>query len=303
MSRIIFAFLSIALLPATIVAQPDDAPIESPRKFLNYAADAPPIEKWMHGVLDMPVSKLDFPGDTPLSDILDGIEQYYTTTYGDTPEGKFQFTFFPDHGELGLEQIDSLDDITVTDVQLDGISLRNALTLIFAQTEDDRHAPVPLTYVIQNEVVLITTKDKAESAEMLCTRVHDVAKLLAVIAEARETQPSAKPETTATSLNHGPGGLRKAVETQTEEGLYSIQFSAGGMGCATGASSELSQEQNELITILVDHTINADGDNWSSTVGGNGTTGTVTLFGEKLVVRQVQNTQEDIVRLLNLLSD
>ncbi len=33
----------------------------------------------------------------------------------------------------------------------------------------------------------------------------------------------------------------------------------------------------ELIQLIVDQTINADGDNWSTTVGGNGTTGTISI--------------------------
>lgn len=140
-----------------------------------------PVEKWLRQMLDKPVRNLDFPGDTPLSEILDTIESYFTATYGagvGAGGTDFKMTIYPDQGELSLEQVTSLEDVTITDIAFDGMSLRNALKLIFDQTEDDTKSPVPLTYVIQNEVMMITTKDKAESADNLVTRVYPVADLV-----------------------------------------------------------------------------------------------------------------------------
>ena len=140
-----------------------------------------PVEKWLRQMLDKPVRNLDFPGDVPLSEILDTIESYFTSTYGagvGDSGTDFKMTIYPDKGELGLEQIDSLEDITISDISFDGMTLRNALKLIFEQTLDDTKSPVPLTYVIQDEVMKITTKDKAESADNLVTRVYPVADLV-----------------------------------------------------------------------------------------------------------------------------
>lgn len=148
-----------------------------------------PVEKWLRQMLDKPVRNLDFPGDTPLSEILDTVESYFTATYGagvGAGGTDFKMTIYPDQGELSLEQISSLEDVTITDISFDGMSLRNALKLIFDQTNDDTKSPVPLTYVIQNEVMMITTKDKAESADNLVTRVYPVADLVISPAAAQQ---------------------------------------------------------------------------------------------------------------------
>jgi hypothetical protein len=140
-----------------------------------------PVEKWLRQMLDKPVRNLDFPGDVPLSEVLEQIQTYFTATYGagvGESGTDFKMTIEPDRGELGLVGIDSLEDVTVTDINYDGMSLRNALKLIFAQTEDDTKSPEPLTYVIQNEVMMITTVTKAESEDNLVTRVYPVADLV-----------------------------------------------------------------------------------------------------------------------------
>ncbi|MCP4783793.1 MAG: hypothetical protein GY903_19690 [Fuerstiella sp.] len=135
-----------------------------------------PVEKWLRQMLNKPVPLLDFPGDTPLKEVMETISTYYTTTYGD--EGgstgtDFRMTIWEDKAELELEGLTSLDDVTVTDINFEGITLRNALKLIFEQTVEPE-----LTYVIQNEVFMITTLAKAESDDNLVTRVYPVADLV-----------------------------------------------------------------------------------------------------------------------------
>ncbi|MCA9086106.1 MAG: hypothetical protein KDA81_18740, partial [Planctomycetaceae bacterium] len=61
----------------------------------------------------------------------------------------------------------------VRDINFQGMTLRNALKLIFEQTTEPE-----LTYVIQNEVMMITTLSKAESDDNLVTRVYPVADLV-----------------------------------------------------------------------------------------------------------------------------
>lgn len=142
-----------------------------------------PVEKWLRQMLDKPVRNLDFQGGVPLSEILETISTYFTATYG-TGAGElgtdFQMSFETDRGELGIVGIDTLEDVIISDISYDGMTLRNALKLIFAQTQDDQKslAPEPLTYVIQNEVIMITTVAKAESEDNLVTRVYPVADLV-----------------------------------------------------------------------------------------------------------------------------
>ena len=133
-----------------------------------------PVEKWLGQMLDKPVPLLDYPGETPLSEVLEQISNYYTTTWGQDGGASgtdFRMTIYPDRAELELESIDSLEDVTVSDINFEGMTLRNALKLIFAQTTDPA-----LTYVIENEVLKVTTVAKAD--ETLTTRVYPVADLV-----------------------------------------------------------------------------------------------------------------------------
>lgn len=135
-----------------------------------------PVEKWLRQMLDKPIPPLDFPGPNPLTAILETIEAFYTTTYGaggGSSGTDFRMTIYPDLAELDLEGITSLEEVEIRDINFQGMTLRNALQLIFEQTTDPA-----LTYVIENEVFKITTLAKAESEENLVTRVYPVADLV-----------------------------------------------------------------------------------------------------------------------------
>ncbi|MDG2131342.1 MAG: hypothetical protein P8K08_25315 [Fuerstiella sp.] len=135
-----------------------------------------PVEKWLQQMLKKPVPLLDFPGDTPLKEVMETLSTYFTTTYGGdggSTGTDFRMTIWEDKAELELEGLTSLEDVTVTDINFEGITLGNALKLIFEQTVEPE-----LTYVIQNEVFMITTLAKAESDDNLVTRVYPVADLV-----------------------------------------------------------------------------------------------------------------------------
>lgn len=134
-----------------------------------------PAETWLRNLLDEPCPPLDFPGDVPISEILQQIADYYTNTYGSAGGGAgadYRMTIIPDYQELELDGVSSLEDVTVRDISLSGITLKNALSLIFGQTTDPE-----LTYMIKNEVMLITTLTAAESDENLITRVYPLGDL------------------------------------------------------------------------------------------------------------------------------
>ncbi|MEZ6059702.1 MAG: hypothetical protein R3C19_05010 [Planctomycetaceae bacterium] len=136
-----------------------------------------PVELWLNRMLDEPVPPLDFPGDAQLSEVLQQISEFYTATYGREGGADYRMTIWPDYAELELEGINSLEEVTVKDIVLNGISLRNALSLIFDQTEEPA-----LTYVIKNEVVQITTLAKAEDPqESATTRVYDVLDIISTL--------------------------------------------------------------------------------------------------------------------------
>lgn len=133
-----------------------------------------PVETWLRKMLDKPIPPLDFPGETSLKEILDTIQAYYTTTFGaggGAAGTDYRMTIYPDRAELDLEGISSLDDVLISDIEFQGMTLRSALKLIFEQTTEPE-----LTYIIEDEVFKITTLAKAE--DTLVTRVYPVADLV-----------------------------------------------------------------------------------------------------------------------------
>ena len=131
-------------------------------------------EKWLERMLDEPVKSLSFPGENPLPDILEQISNHFTTTYGAAGGGAgadYRMTILPDVKPLDEESV-ILQDVMIKDIELDGITLRNALAIILSQTDPE------LTYMIRNEVMFITTKAFAEADEQLATRVYQVGDLV-----------------------------------------------------------------------------------------------------------------------------
>lgn len=136
-----------------------------------------PVEAWLNRMLDEPVPSLNYPSEVPLSEVLEQIATYFTLTYGSaggSSGSDHRMTIWPDDAEFRLENILWPDEPLVNGIELEGQTLRNALKLIFDQTEEPGPA---LTYIIQNEVMLITTLSKAESDDNLVTRVYPVADL------------------------------------------------------------------------------------------------------------------------------
>ncbi len=133
-----------------------------------------PAELWLERMLDEPVKNLSFPGENPLTDILEQISTHFTTTYGAAGGGAgadYRMTILPDVGALEADSI-VLQDVIIKDIELDGITLRNALAIILSQTDPE------LTYMIRNEVMFITSKAFAEADENLGTRVYQVGDLV-----------------------------------------------------------------------------------------------------------------------------
>ena len=110
-----------------------------------------PAEQKIETTLKSP-TKLEFV-DTPLTDVIDYLKDYH------------QIEIQLDKKALEEASIDPA--VTVTE-NLNGVSLKSALRLMLGK--------VGLTYVIQNEVLLITTTQAAESR--LRTTVYPVADLV-----------------------------------------------------------------------------------------------------------------------------
>jgi hypothetical protein len=133
-------------------------------------------EEWLNRMLSEPIPLLDYPQDTPVIEILEFLSTYYTDTWGAVGGGTgsdYRMSIWTDKVMLDDEGIESLSEITTTgDIYLQGQTLRTALRLIFSKTE-----PV-LAYIIQDDVLKITSDELANSDEYLDTRIYPVGDLV-----------------------------------------------------------------------------------------------------------------------------
>ena len=116
-------------------------------------------EERIRAALDQPTSLAGLrPGDT-LSQALDVLA------------GIHQITILPDGPRLDLEGLDLRDLPIENPPELEGVKLKSALKLLLESVGD-----VPLTYIVEDEVMKITTQDYAD--ERLFTRVYPVGDLV-----------------------------------------------------------------------------------------------------------------------------
>ncbi len=129
-----------------------------------------PVELWLEEMLDQPIPALNYPGENSLGDILKYLSDYYTEL------GPYTMRIILDEldPDIGTDAA-FLETTQVADVDLKGITLRNALKLIFAKVKDQDPG---LTFMIKNEVMMVTTTDTANSEENLVIRVYQVGDLV-----------------------------------------------------------------------------------------------------------------------------
>ena len=170
-----------------------------------------PVEEWLEKKLDEPLPRaLSYPGDNSLGEILRFVADAYTA------EGPYTMRIILDESDPDLgDKPTFLDDTQVADVDLAGITMRNALELIFAKVKDQE-----LTVMIKNEVMMVTTVATAESEENLVTRIYDVADLVVI------TQPGMG----GGMMGGGMGGMGGGGMGGMGGGMGGMGGMGGGMG-------------------------------------------------------------------------
>lgn len=275
---------SISFVPAKVQ--------ERRLRFTNVAMNETPENRWMLEMMSKPVPALDYPGENPLSEILDEIEAYYTLKFGKGagPDGgDLRLAVYPDLAELDLEGVTSLEEITIRDINVEGITLRNALQLIFWQTSDPE-----LTWVIENQVMKVTTLAKAKSEDNLCTRVYNVGELGHLqYRDRRGADPGPR-------VFKAPAAAAQAAPKRGGVGFFSVpQFSEAAEAAVPVEDKVIprfSGDNSDLESLVMEMT--APPARWMA-VDGEG--GAIRLIGNTLVVRQTAAVQAQVVDLLNLL--
>ena len=270
----------------------------SAARFKPYADDAPEIERWMYDLLDKPAPLLDFPGDVPLNEVLDAILAHVATRYGgkNGPDGtNFGIGLYEDKVEFDIEGINSLEDVTVSNIALEGQSLRNALKLIFERTSDPE-----LTYVIEDEVMKITTVNKAESDALLAIRIYDVGELLELDFVSSFSFKQARADKASESGFGGRGGgffsvsdeQQTTAERQSSSPIETMTQTAPPVV----SDQQALQNAHPLAQIIIKLT--SPPLRWAE-IDGEG--GAIAVVGHGLVVRQTPPGHQHVVNLLNQL--
>lgn len=256
------------------------------RPFSFSPSTASAQEKWLHDVLEMPCPELDFPGETPLTEVLDHIAEFASSEYPDRTGRKRRLHFLPDLAELSEEGVELLEDVSITDIHIRDTTMESALNLIFEQTTEPR-----LELIIHNESALVTTHWLTNNHRYLQTRVHDVGDLLrqkfAATGKRKNKRKNRSSETLPADIPYS-GGF----------GGGGGQFSVTPQLLGESPAQILPTEpQHPLCALVVEMTFPPY--MWQE-IDGEG--GSLRLVGDTLIIRQGHACQREIVRLLNRLS-
>ena len=165
-------------------------------------------EKKIYDALDQKVDALEF-RETPLRDVINQLKD------------KFDIPILADKKAFEDAGLDL--DTTVVTQSVSGISLRSALRLILGE--------IDLTYLIKDEVMLITTKDKA--AESLVIKVYSVGDLVMPLSSGGGVNPF--------QTGGGMGGAGGINSGQNGAGM-----GGGGMGGGGGGMFQISDARDRL---------------------------------------------------------
>ena len=167
-------------------------------------------EKRLYDALDQPVDELNFQ-ETPLRDVINQLKDKY-----DIPILADKKAF----EDAGLDL-----DTTVVTQNVSGISLRSALRLLLGD--------IDLTYLIKDEVMLITTKDKA--AENLVIKVYPVGDLVMPLSAGGGVNP----------FQTG-GGMGGAGGVNSGQGGGGMGGGMGGGGMGGGGMFQISDARDRV---------------------------------------------------------
>ena len=237
--------------------QSDQAVVQT---YSSIPTNASAIEKQIYTALNKPIPPLDFDdGEVSLREILRIILEVINR------DGKgHKVNMMLDRMALEDEGITSLDDVLFGEFQIQGIELKKAMNLIFAQTSGPQ-----LDYVIQDDVLLITTQTAAieEDGGYFTTRVYPVKQILAM------------------------HGTSNTAPTQGSRGGF------GGGGSPSGGDLQPAPAPTPLIELV--QMMTSPPCRWVA-IDGDG--GAISLSGNSLIVRQSPRGHEEVVKLLNLLA-
>ncbi len=157
--------------------------------FTLQSVNDPPVEKWLHGLMDKPCPQIEVQPEEKLSDVLAKLAEELNLQRRATPQNSsadFRVVFDPDRGYLGLVGIDSLDEIRIQELTTEGRTLRQVLQEITERTQDDTISPEALDFVIMHGLIIVLPQVAAKSNRAAYTRGYRVGDLSEAITAANE---------------------------------------------------------------------------------------------------------------------
>jgi len=209
------------------------------------------------------VGLMNYPGDTPLSEILDQLGTHLSLSQGSPIQ------FRPDIGALDEDSISSLQDVLIKDIDIsaDMMTAGSALDYILSQT-DPR-----LAWIARDELLLITTETYAEAEENLLLRSYDISRLRNIARRGAGVRNN----------SGGPGG-----------GFFQVLDSGGAVSSAQQSrQTPLFDSPQSLMQAIVDLT--SPPCRWFE-IDGEG--GRIVVAGKGMLIRQTRTGHLMIAKII-----
>jgi hypothetical protein len=173
-------------------------------------------------------------------------------------------------------------------LRLEGLSVGEVLDFVLETASEEAFVPTDrLTYEIDRGVVRITTMGRA--AERYVVRVYDIEHLL----HGKVVYGDAPEISVAGTGNQGGGGGGATGNSSGGEGSNIFNEGQGGAGGAGNPGIEFDARRAAKLQTLLGLLRRIRPETWMETPRGSGQ-GTVTAFGDKIVITQLPEVHEMI---------
>ncbi len=273
-------------------------------------AGARKVQEDLHSAMNsLRVPELKFPGQNSLRDILDSIEGYMAS-YSILSSPRFVLDESDDNIGVDASYLDTtqIDDVSIAE---DSMTLASALDLILRKVKDQDPR---LTWIVENEVILITTVDSAESSERAFIRSYDVKKLRPMFEEMATAVPMVPdfsgnggggsgggffmvPQASPAAMSGVATGSTPPVSDPARGGMRPDAVGGGMAGGDSSTPAESVMIQNTWQRCLINEIQSLTTPPCQWQVNGDDF-GTMSVVGDRLIVQQTRSGHEKVVEVL-----
>ena len=236
--------------------------------------------------------KLSFPGETSLQDILSSIEISIAEQSGES----VRIILDEQDPDIGTDpQFLESTQLGQVDIAEGTITIASALDLIFAKVKDQ---DPPLTWIVEDEVIKITTMDSMNSERHLILRSYDITKLRSVFPDQSYVQSGHLPYLGGKFGGGGMGGLMGGSFQVEEDSESADSDTEDAFAPAQGATTSQPQKTvtvhfSGLIETIYE--MSSPPCNW---IQNGDDIGSMSLAGNRLLVYQTRIGHEKVVEVL-----